>query len=105
MAHSSIENVQEAESKAKSIVDSAEKHKSEKIAKAQERASGIIAEAEDRAKKMKEEMLEKAKEEIGRGREKGISDAKELVKSIGKTRISKERIRKIGSKAAKEIIG
>ncbi len=105
MAHSSIENVQDAESKAKSIVESAEKQKNEKISKAQEKAAEILSSAETKAKAMKEEMLKQAGEEITKSREKGLAEAKELAKKIEKTRISKDKVRKIGSKAAKEILG
>lgn len=105
MANSSIENVQEAESKAKSIVDSAGKHKNERITKAHEKAAGILAEAETEAKATKEKILKKAGEDIEKNREKGMAEAKELAKRIEKMKISKETIKRIGSKAAKQIIG
>ena len=105
MTHSSIESVQDAEGKAKSIVEIAEKQKSDRISKAQEKAAEIVSAAEAKAKTVKEEMLRNAGEEITKSREKGIAEAKELAKRIEKTVVSKDKIRKIGSKAAKEILG
>ena len=105
MANSSIENVQEAESKAKSIIDSAGKHKNERITKAHEKAAGILPAAETEAKATKEKILKKAGEDIEKNREKCMAEAKELAKRIEKMKISKETIKRIGSKAAKQIIG
>ncbi len=106
MANSkSIEHVQDAESKAKSIVEEADKEKSEKLAKAQEKGAKVLAEAEAKAKEMKAEMIRKAQDEIAKAREKGLSDAKEFAKRIEKTKVSKDKIKRISNRAAKEITG
>ncbi len=106
MANStSIEHVQDAESKAKSILDEAEKEKAAKILKANEKAAKIIAEAEIKAKEIKAESLKKVEEEVAKSREGGLAEARELAKRIEKTKIGKEKIKRIGSRAAKEIVG
>ena len=55
----SIEHVQDAESKARKLIEDAETRKSEKIAKANEKARQIVEDAEATIKPVKEESIKK----------------------------------------------
>ncbi len=101
----SIENVQDAESKAAKMVEDAEKAKAEKIAKAKDKAAAMISDAGERAKTVKAEAVSQAGDEIARSRERGLAEAKNLAKKIEGMKVSKERLRRAVGKAVKEIVG
>ena len=103
MANSTIEDVQETEKEAKKMIEDAEKAKADKIAKANERARAIVSEAEQNAKEFREAALKQANSEIAKSRDKSISEAKEVIRRISGTKVSKEKMKKAAARAIKEI--
>ncbi len=101
---SSIEHVQDAETKAKKLIEEAEKSKTDKIHRAREKASKIIEEAEAQTKKIKEDSTKKATGELSKERERKLSEAKNMVKKVQGKDLSKAAIKSVVDKLVKQIL-
>ena len=100
---SSIENVQDAESKAKKIIEDAQKSKAEKISKAMEKARKEIEEAQMQTKSIKESAMKKVSSELERDRERKLRDARAQAAKIQKKELSKNALNAVVDKLVKHI--
>ncbi len=102
---SSIGHVQEAEAKAKKLVEDAEKSKIEKVEKARQKAREIIEEAEGRTKGMKEDAIKKASGELAKERERKLSDARSTAKKLESKELSRNSVQSVVNKLVRHIFG
>ncbi len=102
---SSIEHVQDAETKAKKLVEDAQKSSAEKMQKARQRAAQIVEEAEGKAKPIKENAIKKANVELQKERERKISDARSDAKKINSKDLSRDALKNVVGKLVRQIFG
>lgn len=101
----SIKNVQDAEEKAKNLVEHANRARSEKLAEAQSEAGKLVEEAEMKAKELKEHAMKSVATELEKDRKRRMDDAERMASKIKKTGLSPAKIKQIVDLAVKQIIG
>ncbi|MEM3855826.1 MAG: hypothetical protein QW298_01500 [Candidatus Micrarchaeaceae archaeon] len=100
-----INKVQDAENRAKELIEKVEKEKNDKIAAAKEKARAILAEAEAKAKSTRSEILENAEKAATELRSRKIAEAKSAAASAGRLKLSATSRKKIANEIAKLILG
>lgn len=100
---SSIEDIQDAEAKAKKLIEDAENRKAEKIAKANEKAKKIVEDAEMKAKEIKDDAVKKAGSELDKERERKLSDARSIAKKIQSNNLSGNAVKNVVAKLVRNI--
>lgn len=99
-----IKGVQEAEEKAKSMLENASKKRTERIEDAKAKANRMVEDAESEGKKLKEDMLKSTSDKLKKEREKGLAEARAQAKKIGKTGVKKGSLRSLVGATVKEIL-
>jgi vacuolar-type H+-ATPase subunit H len=100
-----IEHVQEAEAKAKRMVEDAERRRADRIQKANERAAQTVEEAEAKTKQIREEAIKKAGAEAEAERSRRLSEAGGLAKRLQKRELGHNKIREVVDKVVRQIFG
>ena len=101
----SIEHVQDAEAKAKKIVEDAEKRRADKVHKASEKATQMVDDAEAKTKLIKEEAEKKALAEAEKERSKKLSQASLAAKKVQKKELGADKVKGIVDKVIRQIFG